>query len=192
MTIRAWFVGLFVSSVGAITANGQVVEFEDRESWENAVGSFTTIGFTEFPHNTRVTEQYAYLGVHFIDGVDFIACCDPITYPRDGAGLEGEPSTHLTFDAPMTYIAADFPGHIIIDLSFEGIPIYTSTRLGSSGHGFFGGLVSSMPFDEVMIRDRPGSGIFLDDLHFGPPIPAPSALSLLVPAGVLLSRRRRR
>jgi len=69
---------------------------------------------------------------------------------------------------------------------------YTSSKFGVGGIGNFGGLVSTEPFDRAVIWDY-GSypNVNLDDLHFGPPIPAPSALPF-VSAALLAARRRRR
>jgi hypothetical protein len=60
---------------------------------------------------------------------------------------------------------------------------------GVGGVGNFGGLVSTEPFDRAVIWDY-GDNVAIDDLHFGPPIPAPSAAALI--GGALLGARRRR
>jgi len=86
----------------------------------------------------------------------------------------------------MYSIAADFPGLLLIDLYCEDELFYTSNVFGVGGVGNFGGLVS---FDRAVLSDPPGQ-VFLDDLHFGPPIPAPSALCI-VGAALLASRRWR-
>ena len=89
-------------------------------------------------------------------------------------------------------IAVDYPGGMQFELYREGELIYTSSEFGSVGAGLFAGLVSSEPFDEVLLNDwDPWLQVFIDDLHFGPPIPAPSVLAVLA-AGLLAPRRSRR
>jgi MYXO-CTERM domain-containing protein len=48
-----------------------------------------------------------------------------------------------------------------------------------------------VPFDRAVIWD-PQGGTFIDDLHFGPPIPAPPVAALLIGAAMAGARRRRR
>jgi MYXO-CTERM domain-containing protein len=52
--------------------------------------------------------------------------------------------------------------------------------------------VSPQPFDEIRITDPVGSQVSIDDLHFGPPIPAPGALGLFGFALLGAHRCRRR
>jgi hypothetical protein len=164
-----------------------VIEYEDKEAWQAAAGSWSTADFTGFPDNMPIDEQYAYLGVHFVDGYDFVVLGS--SFPNDGAGLDGNELIDLVFDARMYSIAADFPGYLTIDLYREGELFYTSHELGEAGVGNFGGIISTQPFDRAVLRDPPGQ-VALDDLHFGPPIPAPSALMLI--GGALFTARRRR
>jgi hypothetical protein len=165
----------------------EVVEYEDKEAWEIAAGQFSTIGFADLPDGTWVTEQYAHLGVHFVDGWDQVIHGE--SFLEDGAGLAGGEQIDLVFDGPMYSLAADFPGYLTIDLYNEGEVFYTSSELGFGGLGNFGGLVSTDSFDRAVLRDPPGN-VFVDDIHFGPPIPAPSPL-LIVGVALLVPRRRR-
>ena len=176
-----------VSTVCASMLRADIVEYRDKGEWEAAAASWSTADFTGFPDYTPIDEQYAYLGVHFVDGYDFVVLGS--SYPNDGAGLDGNELIDLVFDVPMYWIAADFPGLLIIDLYYEGELLYSSNVFGVGGVGNFGGLVSTEPFDRAVLRDPPGQ-VFLDDLHFGPPIPAPSALCI-VGAAFFAARRRR-
>ena len=167
-----------------------IVEYREKNERETAAGAFSTADFTGFPDNTPIDEQYAYLGVHFVDGYDFVVL--GTSYPNDGAGLDGNELVDLVFDAPMYWIAADFPGNLGFDLYFEGEFFYKSSEFGVGGIGNFGGLVSTEPFDRAVLWEY-GTypNVAVDDLHFGPPVPAPSALCI-VGAGFFAARRRRR
>jgi len=180
-----------LAAMSTSIVRAEVTEYIDKEAWENAAGQFTTIGFADLPDGTWVTEQYAHLGVHFVDGWDQVVYGE-ITFPEDGAGLVGGEQIDLVFDAPLYWIATDFPGLLIIDLYYEGELFYSSNVFGVGGYGNFGGLVSTEPFDRAVLWEY-GTfpNVFVDDLHFGPPIPAPSAIAL-VGAALLAARRRRR
>ena len=168
-----------------------VVEFHDKGDWINAVGPFTTIGFEGFPPGTIITDQWADLGVVFADGNDTIKPFDPITFPEDGWGLDGNGNIVLEFAELMAWIASDFPGNLRIDLYSDGQLFYTSGPFGVGGIGNFGGLVSDQLFDMAVLMDVPaGNQAEIDDLHFGPPIPGPGAIGVLAVA-LLPSRRRR-
>jgi hypothetical protein len=184
--------GACLTSICATLVSAGITEYEDKDEWQVAAGSWSTADFTGFPDYTPIDEQYAYLGVHFVDGYDFVVL-DPeyTTFPNDGAGLDGNELVDLVFDAPMYSIAADFPGLLLIDLYYEDELFYSSNVFGVGGVGNFGGLVSTEPFDRAVLWDLGEyPNVNLDDLHFGPPIPAPSALCIL--SAALLAPRRRR
>jgi hypothetical protein len=177
-----------------LPANGDVIQFEeDKEGWLDAVGEFTTIDFTGFPEFTWITDQYAHLGAHFVDGADLIQESD-LLYLEDGWGIDGNTEVRIEFDEPISYIAADFPGIIIFRLYSDGEMVFSSNSLGGGGPGHFGGLFSDEPFDEVQILDAVnpfGGNVNIDDIYFGPPIPAPGSI-VGVAALALVARRRRR
>ncbi len=159
---------LILASTAAGTAVAGVIEFflEDREEWFVAVHEVTTIDFTGFPNDTFITNQYENLGVLFLDGDDNIICCDGPSFPRDGSGLDGNAAIHLLFSSPQRWIAADFPGGLRFQLGFEGNIIYESGPFGIGGVGNFGGLLSTVAFDEAILTD-PIGGVNLDNLYFG-------------------------
>jgi hypothetical protein len=173
-------------SASALTS---ALEFKDRDAWFASVEALTTITFTELPNGTFVTNQYDELGVLFTDGLDIILCCGN-NFPNDGSGLNGVTSTALTFTMPQYSIAVDFPGAAQLRLFSAGALIYTSSWFGISGVGNFGGLISSQPFDAVLITDPVDNALVIDDLHFG--VPAPGAPSLLAAGALWLDRRHRR
>jgi hypothetical protein len=183
-------IALVVAFAASAPARGEVLEFTDDSEWQAAVGDFTTIDFTEHPPGTIVTDQYEELGILFTEGNDVIL--DSSVFLNDGFGLWGPAFDDVTveFDAPRHWIAIDFPGAAVIQLYLDGELFFESRIFGGSGEGFFGGLVSSEPFDSAFIFDPTLNGVAIDDLHFGPPIPAPGALALLGLA--LLAPRQRR
>ena len=172
------------------TVRAGVIEFTDRPSWEAAVGAFTTIDFTDFPHGTIITTQYSGLGATFTDGNDTIFVY-PDAFPIDGVGLDAQGSITISFSTPMSYIGVDFPGSLHIDLFSGGSPIYSSSNFGGIGAGFFAGLVTQSTFDEVLLTDWFDGLAAIDNLSFGI-IPAPGTLALLGLAGLMSTRRRRR
>jgi hypothetical protein len=151
-------------------AEGTVIELDDRDQWIAVVGAYTTVDFTGLPHATFITTQYADVGIIFTDGDDQVVCCSEITYPNDGAGVDGNGNITLTFDRPKAWIAADFPGRLVVQLFADGEVIYSSGIFGVGGYGNFGGLVSSELFDTAVLMDFPVDfEAEIDDLHFGPP-----------------------
>ncbi len=189
--VRTVFVAM-VGCVATVPARAGIIEFSNQAEWQNAVGRFTTIDFTGLPQNTVITDQYSDLGVTFTDGNDFIRLNNNI-FPNDGAGLGGGffDDIEISFDTPQLWIAVEYPGEVRFELFSGGNLIYTSIdQFPGGGVGFFAGLVSTQPFDAVIISDPTDSSVFIDDLHFG--VPAPASIWILALAGIWHSRRRRR
>ena len=173
----------------ASSASGEITRFANRAEWEAAVGPFTTIDFTGFPHGTVVTEQYANLGVHFTDANDTIFY-NPSSFYNDDYGLDGNGDITVVFDQPIYWIGVDYPGIMQYELYYGGQLIHLSDPFGGGGSGFFAGLLSTEPFDAAVLIDPAGEAE-IDDLHFGPPIPAPPVIALLALAACAAPRRRR-
>jgi MYXO-CTERM domain-containing protein len=171
------------------SAHAGVQEFTDKDEWIDAVGAFTTIDFTGFEAGTVITDQYADLGILFTDGDDWIHnTCGFLNDCWGLAGGDGKDHITLVFDAGEAYIGVDFPGDLQIDLYSRGRLIHSSVFI-AGGHGNFGGVVSSVLFDSVVLSDPVFGFVAIDDLHFG--VPAPGTLALLA-LGALTQRRRRR
>ena len=170
----------------ALPVSAGVIEFTDKDEWINAVGEFTTIGFTGFEIGTFITDQYADLGILFTDWNDSIQF-SPTAFPNDEWGLDGNGDIAVAFDTPQLWIGADFPGILRIELYRDGRLFYVSKDYGV-GIGLFVGLLSTKPFDAALLIDAAGEAE-IDDLHFG--VPAPGTLPLLA-LGALWTRRRRR
>ncbi len=155
--------------VTAASADPGVLEFENKDDWLASIGPLVTVDFSGFKPGTVITDQYADLGVLFVDGFYTIPPFDPFVYPNDGWGLDGNGDITVVFDTPMAYIGVDFPGGLAIDLFSEGKLIYSSSDFGGGGVGHFGGLISSHFFDSALLIDWAGFEAEIDDLLFGPP-----------------------
>ncbi|MCH8153114.1 MAG: hypothetical protein IH830_12180 [Planctomycetes bacterium] len=156
------------------TATAGVLEFEDKDEWLDAIGPFVTVDFTGFEPGTVITDQYADLGVLFVDGFYTIKPFDPFLFPNDGWGLDGNGNITVAFDTPMAYIGVDYPGFLRIELFRDGKLIYTSSVFFGDPVGNFAGLLSTKLFDmAVLMDDPPPDQAAIDDLHFGPPDCAP-------------------
>lgn len=174
-------------------ASASVTEFTNRAEWFAAIGGLQqsqTISFLGFPRGTLLNDQYADLGVTFPDGNDYVA--NSSSFLLDGAGafsLFG-PIT-IQFDEPVSSIGVHFPGALVIELYLNDALVYTSSAFGGAGEGFFGGIVSSQPFNSAHLSD-PSGDVFVDTIHFGLTIPGPASVASLLIGGVLLCRSRRR
>ncbi|MCI0364191.1 MAG: hypothetical protein L0Y44_04830 [Phycisphaerales bacterium] len=184
---------LAVAVIASSTGSADVVEFTNRAEWVAAIGGFDqmqTISFLEYPAGTFLNDQYSNLGVFFADGNDYITQAE--SFLLDGAGATSNiGAITLEFAEPRASIGVHFPGHLVVELYSDGALIYVSSKFGATGAGFFGGLISSEPFDRAELID-PIGGVNVDTLHFGLPIPSPAGLGVLSIAGLLVRRSRRR
>jgi hypothetical protein len=72
-------------------ARGEVVQLNDAPSWNAAVGTYTTITFTEWDPPPvglwYILNQFAHMGAMFVDGADFLSLNS--CYEADGVGVQG-------------------------------------------------------------------------------------------------------
>jgi len=183
-----------IASITSATIAG-VQEFFDFEEWQNAAGDFTSIGFTEYPEGTILTDQYADLGITFPEANATVVESDFLFEDGHALGVDGPSGFDdiwVEFDEPITAIGVDFLGGIQFELFTNGKSIYTSSWFPVVGGGTeFTGLVSDKPFDKARIFD-PEGGTFIDNLYFAPPIPSPGVLGGFAIAALCFHRRRRR
>jgi hypothetical protein len=186
-------VGVASAAFAAAPSTASIVfSTTDHDAWFNAVeGPITTIGFSEVVGQI-VTEQYAFLGAHFTDGNDY-GTTNP-TY-IDGFGIKGHIDSNaspivIEFDISQYWVSASYTG-------FLQFTLYDEERVVGSSFGGFGpiglkfhGIISSVGFSKVVISS-PGGLPFVDDLHFGTPIPAAAPLGLLMLIGAMDTRRSR-
>ena len=167
------------------TAQAGVTEFDGGiDDWSNVAGEFTTIGLSEYPAGTLITEQDSDPGIHFTEGDDDIVenlnHSDNFSLGDSEFGPSEPSNIWVDTDQPMTEIGAHYPGTVKFEFFDDGESIYTNDILVQRGDPRiqFAGLVSVQPFDTVRIP-VPEGVLFIDDLHAGPPNPAPGALGLL-------------
>jgi hypothetical protein len=170
------------------------LEFEDMSLWQMQAGTITTITFTEFAPNHLLTTQYSDWGVTFVNGTHFTYLAE--AFVNDGVGMGTSPASTtpitINFARPMLSLGAEFPGGMQIKLYDGGELLHTTQFVFPPPHtGVFLGVVSDRPFTRAVLTDLLG-GVALDDLHFGPPIPAPAtgAIMLFGCASLVMPRRR--
>jgi len=169
---------MLLTGCAATSAVAGVTEYgpDERDDWFNDVGgpdNVTSLGFTQFAPDTIISDQYADLGVTF-SGFN-----QTVTAPvyMDDWTLWIFNGNDLYFDKPIHSLSADFRGAITFELYAGDLLLHES-----SGFDFdpFFGLNSDIAFDRVRIYDRFDFLTDVDNLHFGPPIPAPATLAPLV------------
>jgi hypothetical protein len=187
MSERVIIVLLLGLGMAGTRADAEVVTVFDYSQWQSLADAYTTIDFTGFPDATPITDQYGALGV-IVAAPAFIFASNGLV--NDGWGLHGPSGLHLFYDTPQRWIAVHHAANAEFELYFEGELVGMSGFDPIGGIGSFLGIVSTVPFDEVIITKPPfyGTHIIIDDLHWGSSIPAPPCL--LIFSG--LARRRRR
>ncbi len=181
-----------VVSYVAAHVSASVVEYTDFGAWSAAVGTFTTLDFTDLSHNEPVDQQYAELGLTF--GNTAVGWHNAQTFPLDGSGIRNYPigaslPIEITFAALTTEVAVHggVSGAYLLRLYSGQELIHIGIVPGSEP---FLGVSSAQPFDRVSVAGLLGpTGI--DNLYFGQPIPAPGAAVLLLSLAWRGSRRRR-
>lgn len=175
-------------------AGADVTVYTNKSQWQAAAGSSTFIGFTGYPSDTIITNQYAAQGLLFTDGNDFIQNSPSWI---DGSGLLSTEFTspyggraRLSFSQSRRDIAVEFPGTVVIELYAGGQLTFTSTYYNGAFTPFVG-LHSSTPFDTAILYDGFDPVLAIDNIYFGPAVPAPSVITLFA-AGALTPRRRRK
>jgi len=178
--------------VTASRAHASFTVVKGIDNWNAAVPTSTTIDFN-LGSSQFVSNQYESLGVMFPDAEEWAYAFDG--FQIDGWGckgaLDGDADIHLKFLQPQYAVGAWFPGKLFAKLYWQGELIYSSQSLDSAPLTYdFGGIVSTQPFDEVVLWDSDGF-VFVDDIKFSSTVPAPGAAVILL-AGALRGRGRRR
>jgi hypothetical protein len=116
---------------------------------------------------------------------------DPITFPQDGYGLDGNCQVELTFSQPITAIGWHFPGNLSAKLFLGNLQVATDPYFGQAGQSSFVGFAGDLSFDRVELKNFPWpecSNVSIDNIYFST-IPAPGAAAGV---GLLAVRGRRR
>src|SRR6185295_14980764 len=165
-----------------------VSSYTDFTTFSSLVGPQARIGFTEVPLGTTLTDEYSSFGVKFVEGNDRTVF-DSVAYPTDSVGLEGGPHEGqlsfiiLQFANPVQSLGVDFPGALRMELFSGNTSLGSSANFGSSGQGFFGGVISDVPFDRAILSDWFAGDVYIDNLHVAP-VPEPSTWALFGLAGL--------
>jgi len=120
-------------------------------------------------------------------------------FPNDGWGLTGgvtlgSAHLHMDFSTPQYWIAIEHTGIVFFELYSSDQLIYTSPDHQGSAYTTpqpFFGLFSTAPFDTVVVVRPDANNVNIDNLYWGPGIPAPGALGLVGVAALTLRKRRR-
>lgn len=179
--------------VSAGAAHGSFTVVKGIDNWNAAVPSSTTIDFV-LSTPQFVSDQYAPLGAIFPEAEEWAYGFSG--FQQDGWGckgaLGGDADIRLQFLEPQYAIGAWFPGQLFAKLYWQGALIYSSQSLDTFPLSYsFGGIVSTQPFDEVVLWDSDGF-IFVDDIKFSSTVPSPGAVAPLLGALPIGGRGRRR
>lgn len=195
MELRAhWFGFVWLLTLAcAPQCLGGLINYVSYSVFASDVPNHTVIDFVSLPFGTIVTEQYTAEKVHFTDGNENITSSTSLVV--DGKGLRGytgaaTDSMTIVFDLPVIAIGAAFPGALRIEV-FKGVDrVGDSGQFGSSGAGFFGGIVSDTPFDRVVISDPTDHMVVIDNLYFTMLPETTGAMMLAVFSVGMLTRRK--
>jgi hypothetical protein len=141
-----------------------ITEYTDEATWAAAIGAPTVINpYGDLAHLEIVTNQYLPVGALYTDGddvaIDFV---DSI----DGRALNGEGVINVELSDEAYAVGINYPGAVRITGFLDGAPVFTSSDFGGSGTFFFAGIISTDPFDSLLIEDWVDGFVFIDDLNY--------------------------
>jgi hypothetical protein len=99
----------------------------------------------------------------------------------------------MALSNPCNGFALEVPGHWNIQFFANGAPIFESDLYVGEFTPFVG-FLSTVQFDTAIALDPTGLVLNIDNVYFGPVVPSPTALPLLILSGVFgfaRSRERR-
>ena len=150
--------------VRAVTADVQA--FTDKTEWIEAVDDFAFIDFVGIPGGTLLSDEYEDLGIIFTPGENVVVEAPSIP---DGFAVLGAAffPISFTFVEPQYWVAVDFPDRVRFELYLGDKLVYESQTFLSIGVDFaFAGLLSTTPFDRVVVQD-PDLAVAIDNLYIG-------------------------
>jgi len=169
----------------------------NANQWLGDAGAYSTITFTEFPYGTLITEQYASLGIHFVEPQgNWIY--STVSFTQDGWGLQGENSIDMRFDTPMRGLAVYYPGVVKAQFFSGDQLVYSWTQNFGGGSNKFAGFFGDVAFDRVVFKNAvnpPPWGstypVYFDNLYFTT-VPVPGVALYLIGGVSIVCRRRER
>ena len=141
-----------------------ITEYTDEATWAAAIGAPTVINpYGDLAEGVIVTNQYLPVGALYTDGDDVT-----IDYSNaiDGRNLNGNGSITVEFSDEVYAVGINYPGALRITGFLAGAQVFASSDLGGSGDGFFAGIISTDPFDSVLIEDWVDNFAYIDDLNY--------------------------
>ncbi len=190
MNHRNWLACGFAAflSVDAVADFSYLSNFA---SWQQLAPPHTTIDFTDLNPGDWLTDQYLNLGASFDGGLVQYGADG---YLQDGYGVYGGCYMDVVLSTPALAVGTHNPGSMRFKLYQGDQLIYTSPSTGS-GLNNFRGVISSVPFDRVLLMgDTLGppscDAIFVDNFYFAS-VPGPGSAVVLT-GSMLMKRRRRR
>jgi len=195
-------IGAFILASAGSAPGGTIETFDEFDPWQNEAGPFTTIQFLgagELVEGTVVTDQFIDEGVIFAGWDEACQYCGKFFpgFSQDPWGINAGENADIRFTQPMTTFAAHFPGAMDFTV-YNGDDIVFTTQFSDfMDNSNFGGFVSDQPFDRVVLHNPnfvPNViWTYVDNIYFGPPIPAPGVLVVFaVGLGMSGAPRRRR
>ncbi len=174
--------------IDAKQVNAVITNYSSYNDYLAEVGSHEIITFTEVPVGTVLSNQYASQGVNFAQGDDVVITSS--SFDIDYVGVNAYGRIELLFNTPQSHIGVDFPGAICIEIYDGSSLIGDSGNFGGSGHGFFGGIVSTELFNRAVLLDWNDDMAYIDNLHYES-VPEPATMSMLLMGSLILIRKRK-
>ncbi|MFO0961413.1 MAG: hypothetical protein U0625_00750 [Phycisphaerales bacterium] len=168
----------------------------NANQWFGGAGAYTSITFSEFPSGTLVTEQYAAMGVHFVDPAgSWIQATQG--FLQDGWGLHGLSSIDMRFDTPVCGLAVHYPGEVKAEFYSGDALVFSWQQWGGGEQSKFVGAFGDVAFDRVVFKSAlvappwmPPYSVNFDNLYFST-VPTPGAALGVLGLLPIAERRRR-
>lgn len=157
----------FLLFASAPAPSAQFTDYTARVAWESAAGLHQMATFAGLGNGVLVVDQYADVGLNFLDGDDIVEVSH--LHVRDGVGLDCQGAVEIRFDPPARAFACDFPGGAQMSFFSGATLLHSSRDFGGAATDNFGGVVSTSVFDRVVIRDWMDGLLHLDDLRVAHP-----------------------
>ena len=121
------------------------------------------VTFAEVPLGTLLSDQYAHLGLRFLDGNDVTVAFN--TEEDDDYVLAGGNSFSLQFTPPIGSLGLDFGGSLRVQLFLGGVPLGVSDTFAD----VFGGVIrEDGRFDRAVLSNPSGGSLEIYNLYFYP------------------------